>query len=349
MAAPKRVPVPPAKPKTAAKPAAAPPPAPSAKPRVPEKPAVAKPEPRPKITRDSTLRVLISGASGMIGTELRRQLEAAGHTVLTLVRRAPTRSTEYTWSPDAKILDFRLLDDVDAVVNLSGASLNRLPWTPGWKRQIRHSRVNATRALAEAMSMASRPPSVFLSGSAVGFYGDRPGERLTEESARGTGFLADVVGEWEAVAGLSPDVTRTVLLRTGVVVSSHGGAIAPLRLLTRLGVSGPLGSGSQHWPWISLRDEAAAIVHLLTSAVAGPVNLVGPTPATAAQIGARLAKDLHRPFLIKAPEPLLKLALQDAAEQLLLADQKVAPAKLLSDGFTFRHETSDAAVDDYAR
>jgi uncharacterized protein (TIGR01777 family) len=349
MAAPKRVPVPPAKPKPVAKPAAAPPPSPAAKPRVPEKPAVPKPEPRRRITKDSTLRVLIAGASGMIGTELRRQLAAGGHTVLTLVRRAPASPTEYTWAPDAKILDFRLLDDVDAVVNLSGASLNRLPWTPGWKRQIRHSRVNATRALAEAMSMASRPPAVFLSGSAVGFYGDRPGERLTEESPPGTGFLADVVGDWESVAALAPAATRTVLLRTGVVVSAHGGAIAPLRLLTRLGVSGPLGPGTQHWPWIGLHDEAAAIVHLLTSSIAGPVTLVGPTPATAAQIGARLARDLHRPFVLPAPEPILTLALQDAARQLLLADQKVASTVLLSDGFAFRHETSDAAIDDYAR
>ncbi|BDZ47603.1 hypothetical protein GCM10025866_35120 [Naasia aerilata] len=197
--------------------------------------------------------------------------------------------------------------------------------------------------------MASRPPAVFLSGSAVGVYGDRPGERLTEDSPAGSGFLADVVQEWESVAALAPAATRTVLLRTGVVISSHGGAMAPLRLLTRLGVSGPLGPGTQHWPWISLHDEAAAIVHLLTSSVVGPVNLVGPTPATAAQIGARLAADLHRPFVIPAPAPLLTLALQDAARYLLLSDQKIAPTRLLGDGFTFRHSTSDAAVDDYAR
>ena len=280
----------------------------------------------------------------MIGTELRRQLEAAGHTVLTLVRREPQNDAEFTWAPDAKILDFRLLEGVDAVVNLSGASLTRLPWTSGWKTQILRSRVKSTEALVEAMTMAATPPQVFLSGSAVGFYGDRPGERLDEESARGTGFLADVVSEWEAAARLAPEATRTVLLRTGVVLGP-GGALAPLRALTKLGISGPLGSGTQHWPWISLHDEAAAIVHLLTSTLSGPVNLAGPEPATADQIGARLAEELHRPFRIRAPKAILTLALQDAAKELLLADQEVVPMRLLADGFVFRHATSDAAVD----
>jgi uncharacterized protein (TIGR01777 family) len=283
----------------------------------------------------------------MIGTELQRQLADAGHTVLTLVRRAPSKPTEYTWAPDAKILDFRLLDDVDAVVGLSGASLGRLPWTPGYKRQLVTSRLNATRALVDAMAMASRPPAVFLNASAVGIYGDRPGERLTEESARGTGFLPDLVADWEAAALLAPDSTRTVLLRSGVVMGPAG-ALAPLRLLTRLGVSGPIGSGTQHWPWISLHDEAAAIIHLMTSSLSGPVNLVGPTSATAEQIGSRLAKDLRRPFAIRAPESVLKLALQDFAPE-LLAERDVVPTRLLADGFTFRHPTSEDAVDAYAR
>jgi uncharacterized protein (TIGR01777 family) len=349
MAAPKRVPVPPAKPARAAKPTPAPKPIAGAngRPKPPEKPAP-KPAERRVLRKGDPLRVLIAGASGMIGSELRRQLEEAGHTVLTLVRRAPATPNEFTWAPDAKILDFRVMDTVDAVVNLSGASLTRVPWTPGWKRQIRSSRINATRALVEAMTMATRPPAVFLSASAVGFYGDRPGEELTEDAPRGDGFLADVVADWEAAAQLAPDVTRTVLLRTGVVLGPHG-ALAPLRLQARLAVGGPLGSGTQHWPWIGLHDEAAAIVHLLTSTLSGPVNLVGPEPATMEQLGSRLAKDLHRPFVFRAPEPLIKLGLQDAARELLLADQKVVPAKLLADGFVFRYGTSDAGIDAYAR
>lgn len=291
------------------------------------------------------MRVLITGASGLIGTELQRQLREAGHEVRTLVRRQPRDSTEFTWAPDAKILDFRLLEEVDAVVNLSGASLNHLPWTPSYKEQILRSRVKATQALVEAMAMVSSPPPVFLSGSAVGIYGDRPGARLTEESAPGEGFLPDVVEAWEAAALLAPDKTRTVLLRTGLVLAPKGGALDPLRLLTKLGVSGRLGTGGQHWPWIALQDEAAAIVHLLTSEIEGPVNLVGPTPATASRIGERLATDMHRPFAFAVPEKVIEFALRDAGRELLLASQKVVPTRLLADGFAFRYETSDQAID----
>jgi len=342
MAAPKRVPVP------SAKPPAKPPARPSnaraagAKPKV-ERPAAPAPAPRERIDRSSTVRVLIAGASGMIGTELIRQLESAGHTVQTLVRREPRNPTEFTWAPDAKILDFRILENVDAVINLSGASLNRLPWTAGWKKQILRSRVKATSALVEAMGMASSPPQVFLSGSAVGIYGSRPGETLTETSPKGTGFLAGVVEEWEAAARLAPAATRTVLLRTGVVLGD-GGALGPLRTLTTLGVSGPLGGGKQHWPWISLHDEAAAIVHLMTSTVSGPVNLTGPTPASENDIGRALADQLHRPYALPAPRFAIELGLGDAGRELLLTDQNVTPAVLLADGFAFRHATSTEAV-----
>jgi len=338
MAAPKRVPVPSAKP--AAKPANSR--TAATKPQ-PERPATPKPAPRPRIDRNSSLRVLIAGASGLIGTELIRQLEAAGHTVQTLVRREPQKPSEFTWAPDAKILDFRILENVDAVVNLSGASLNRLPWTAGWKKQILRSRIKATSALVEAMGMAASPPPVFLSGSAVGYYGDRPGEVLTESSPKGTGFLSDVVEEWEAAARLAPAATRTVLLRTGVVLGP-GGALGPLRTLTRLGISGPLGGGAQHWPWVSLHDEAAAIVHLLTSTVAGPVNITGPTPAVENEIGRPLAEQLHRPYALPAPKFAIALGLGDAGRELLLADQQVTPTVLLADGFTFRHTTSTEAI-----
>ncbi|MET0589772.1 MAG: TIGR01777 family oxidoreductase [Naasia sp.] len=355
MAASKRVPVPPAR--EPARPRSADPVAPSEAPPGADRtadaapvagkaaPPAPRPAPRPKITKDSSLRVLIAGASGLIGTELQRQLREAGHEVRTLVRREPRDPTEFTWAPDAKILDFRILEEIDAVVNLSGASLNRLPWTKSYREQILRSRIKATQALVEAMAMTSSPPPVFLSGSAVGFYGDRPGQRLAEDAGRGEGFLADVVSEWEAAAALAPDRTRTVLLRTGVVLAPSGGALAPVKLLTRFGVSGPLGTGGQHWPWISLHDEAAAIVHLLTSELSGPVNLVGPTPATASRIGRHLAERLHRPFAIPAPARLIELVLGDAGRELLLASQKVVPAKLLADGFVFRDEISDQAVD----
>jgi len=280
----------------------------------------------------------------MIGSELQRQLRKDGHTVLTLVRRTPESEHEFAWSPESRVLDARVLDDVDAVVSLSGASISRIPWTKGWKKQILDSRISATRTLAEAMGMAASPPATFISGSAVGFYGDRPAERLTESAPRGGGFLADVVEEWEQTAGLAPERVRTVLARTGLVIG-EGGAMAPLRLLTRFGLAARVGSGGQHWPWISLYDQAAALRHLLTSSLRGPVNLAGPTPATADRVTRALASAMHRPHAFVLPERLIRLGMGEAGEQLLLPSQKVLPTKLLADGFVFRDETIEQAVE----
>jgi len=290
------------------------------------------------------VRVLIAGASGFIGSALVERLTAGGHEVVRLVRRRAQAPDEATWSPAAGIIDFTVMDRVDAVVNLSGASLARLPWTKNYRGVLVDSRITATRTLADAMRKARHPPAVFLSASAVGYYGDRPGELLTEFSSAGSGFLAELVGRWETAAMLAPDETRTAVFRTGIVVG-YGGAMQRIGTLTRFGLSGRLGTGGQHWPWISLDDEVAALLHLLDSKLSGPVNLVGPTPATADRVMNAMAERMHRPYTFTVPERMLELALGRAADELLLSSQKVRPQRLIDDGFRFSHVTVESALD----
>jgi uncharacterized protein len=194
------------------------------------------------------------------------------------------------------------------------------------------------------MNMASSPPEVFLSASAVGFYGDRPGERLTERSPKGDGFLSDLAEAWEQAAQIAPAKTRVVNFRTGLVVG-RGGAFTPLIPLTRLGLGLRFGTGGQHWPWISLYDEAAAIRHLMTSRMSGTVNLAGPTYATADRVTHHLARSLHRWYPGRVADGLIAAGLGEAGRELLLTSQKVIPARLVDDGFVFRHETVEDAID----
>ncbi|WP_341769714.1 TIGR01777 family oxidoreductase [Agromyces protaetiae] len=288
--------------------------------------------------------MLVAGASGFIGTALVARLRESGHEVVRLVRRRAEADDEASWSPASGIIEFTVMDRVDAVVNLSGASLARIPWTKRYRAEILDSRVSATRTLADAMRKARTPPGVFLSASAVGYYGDRPAELLTEGSPAGDGYLASVVSRWEAQARLAPAETRTVTLRSGIVVGA-GGAMRRIERLTKFGASGRLGTGGQHWPWISLDDETRAIEHLLTSELSGAVNIVGPTPATADRVLSALAERMRRPYGIAVPEVALKTGLGVMAEELLLASQKVRPQRLLDDGFRFEHATVEQAID----
>lgn len=289
------------------------------------------------------MKIVIGGASGMIGRPLMEHLRGRGDEVVRLVRRVPAGPDEVRWDPANEVLDPDALAGADAVVNLSGASLARLPWTRGYRRRIVESRLTATRTLVRALhALVDRgePSPAFVSGSATGFYGDRPGELLEESSPAGRGFLASVVTMWEAAASEAPASTRVALARTGVVLG-RSGALAPLRLMTALGFAGPIDGGRQHWPWISLHDEVAALTHLIDTPLHGPVNLVAPSPATAAEVVRTLARTMRRPYW--APLPLGTL-MGEAGRELLSADQDVRPGVLTESGFRFAHAELDAAI-----
>ena len=295
------------------------------------------------MTSHDRQRILISGASGMIGVPLVKALRAAGHDVRTLVRRAPRTPDEFRWKPSDAILDPTALDGVGAVINLSGASIARIPWTPGYRRELVSSRIDATRLLAERIAAMDTPPAVFLSGSAIGFYGDRPRVRLDDDSPRGDGFIPDLVLAWEQAAAIAAAATRVVTMRTSVVVAKSGG-LAPVRLFTAVGLGSRFGAGRQFWPWISLDDEVGAIIHLLTSKLSGAVVLAGPTPATADEITTAFARLMHRPRIWPVPAWAIRLGLGEAGEHLLLADVQVQPVRLAADDFVWKHRTVDAAI-----
>lgn len=288
--------------------------------------------------------VVIAGGSGLIGGALTWLLQAEGRRITHLVRRPARGPHEVEWLTDGRPLDPAVLDGADAVVCLNGASIGRLPWTAGYRRTLRESRLIPTRTLATALrSLGGRAPA-FLCASAVGYYGDRPGETLEEASPQGGTFLAELSGAWEREARAAGRETRVVLLRTAPLLHAEG-VLKPLLALTRAGLSGPLGAGTQLWPWISLDDEVRAIRHLITADIEGPVNLCGPHAASANDIGRELARQLHRPFLLPAPAWALRLGLgRDAADSLLLADARVLPTVLEGSGFAFEHPTVERAV-----
>lgn len=290
-------------------------------------------------------RVVVAGASGLIGRALVASLRADGAAVTTLVRRPAERPDEVEWLRDSTPLDPAVLDGADAVVGLCGASIGRFPWTAKYKNTLLWSRITPTQVLARALRELGSSAPVFASASAVGYYGTAPGARLTETSPRGDSFLADLCGEWETAALAAGEATRVVLLRTAPVVD-RAGVLAPLVLLTRLGLSGPIGRGTQAWPWISLHDEVRAIRHAIDGELAGPVNLAGPTRATANDLGFALAVRMNRPYLLRAPVWGLRPALgDDATEAILTSDAHVVPEALESSGFGFAHPTVEDAID----
>jgi uncharacterized protein (TIGR01777 family) len=300
--------------------------------------------PDPATPGGGARRVVVAGASGLIGSALVESLRADGVEVTRLVRHAPTAPDEVEWLTDAAPLDPDVLAGADAVVGLNGASIGRFPWTPHYRNTLLWSRVTPTQVLARALRALGTDAPHFVSGSAVGFYGSAPGRRLDETSPRGTTFLADLCGEWEGAARAAGDDVRVALLRTAPVVHEDG-VLKPLILLTKLGVSGPIGRGTQVWPWISLEDEVRGIRHVIDAGLTGPVNFTGPTRATANDLGFALAVRLNRPFVVRAPVWAMKAVLgSDATEALLTTDADVAPAVLEGSGFAFHHRTVEEAV-----
>jgi uncharacterized protein len=301
------------------------------------------------------VNILVAGSSGFIGTALVQRLTQADHTVTRLVRGAPRpptgdpRVTEVAWDPAAGTVDRGALDldgPFDGVVNLAGAGIGDRRWSASRQQTILDSRVSATSTLVDAMVHLSSPPPVLINASAVGYYGDRGDEELSESSTSGTGFLASVCRAWEAAAApAAEEGIRTVLLRTGFVLSRRGGALGRQLPLFRMGLGGRLGSGTQFRSWITLDDEVGVILHCLENQVEGAVNATGPVPATDGQLARAIAGALHRPGVLAVPAPALRLALgAEMAAELLLGGQRVLPAALIAQGYAFTHTDLDLAI-----
>lgn len=292
------------------------------------------------------MRILVSGASGLVGSALTRVSRGDGDEVLRLVRRPAKVDDEVSWDPAAGTgPDPAALDGIDAVVHLAGAGIGDHRWTAAYKQEIRDSRVRSTTLLAAALAGLSRPPRVFLSGSAVGYYGDTGDTEVDENSPAGNDFLAGVAQEWEAAAeAASAAGIRVVSLRSGIVMSSRGGALGKVLPLFRLGLGGRLGSGRQWVSWIARPDHVAATRFLLSADdVSGPVNLTAPNPVTNAEYTKEIAAAVHRPAALAAPSSALKVALGGFAET-VLGGQRVLPRRLLELGFTFSYPEIGGAL-----
>ena len=292
------------------------------------------------------LRVLISGASGLLGSALTRELRSCGHQTIALVRRAPGRD-EVQWDPD-RPLDPAKLADADAIVHLAGKNIAGL-WTRKFKQEVLESRVHGTRTLATAAAESFRQtgkPRILVCASGMSYYGDRGDEVLTEDSPLGRGFLADVVRQWEAAAAPARDAgLRVVHLRIGVVLARDGGALKPLLLPFRLGLGGRIGSGKQWWSWIALDDVIGIMRFALENdAVRGPVNTVGPSPVRNSEFVRALGRQLHRPTIFPLPEFVVRTVMGEMGQELLLNSARVLPAKLNAAGYTFRHAELDDAL-----
>jgi hypothetical protein len=284
------------------------------------------------------LRVLVSGSSGLIGTAVVREFAAGGGVVTRLVRRAPTGPAEVSWDPVTGALDRARLSGFDAVIHLAGESLARGRWTGARKASIRDSRVQGTRLLCEALAEAERPPRVLISASAIGYYGDRGDEVLTEESPPGQGFLPDVAQAWEAAAAsAAARGIRVVRLRNALVLAAHGGVLAKMLPPFRLGLGATLGNGRAWWSWVAL-DDVIGIIRCAVECeeLDGAINVASPMPVRSAAFSETLGRVLRRPVLVRIPAAAVRLVFGEMADQTLLASTRVEPARLVRADYRFR-------------
>ncbi len=308
------------------------------------------------------MRILVSGSTGFVGTALVKTLEGQGHTVVPLVRGGAARRDAATvhakgheenvaWDPVTGRFDAAGAEGADALVHLAGASIADGRWNAARKELLRTSRIDATRHLIGALGKLQRPPRVIVAASAIGYYGDRGEETLTEASAPGTDFLPEICRGWEAEAARAALFgARVVNLRSGIILAAHGGALPRMVLPFKLGAGGRLGSGRQWMSWVTLRETISIIQFALTTpGLAGPVNVVTPNPVRNTEFTKVLAKTLHRPAMFPAPAFALRLALGEMADALLLASQKVMPAKLADSGYRFSQPDLAGALADVLR
>ncbi len=292
------------------------------------------------------MRVVVSGASGLIGSALVEELEQAGHGVLRLVRRQ-AGADEHAWDPSTGRLDPAVLEAAAAVVHLSGAGIGDHRWSASRRKELVTSRIESTALLVNSMEKLAQAPSVFVCASAIGFYGDRGDDLLTERSEAGTGFLADLCRRWEHAASRARDLgIRTVSARSGIVLSTSGGALARQLPLFRLGLGGRLGTGRQWTSWVSIEDEVRALrLAVESESLSGPVNVVAPGPVRNGDFTKALGRALRRPAVMAVPPVALRLALgRPLVDEALLASQRVVPQALEAAGFTFRHPELDSAL-----
>ena len=290
------------------------------------------------------MNVLVSGATGLIGSTLIPELEAGGHRV-TRLTRSPRSGEDVRWDPDAGTIEGDLAG-TEAVVHLAGESIAECRWTAEKKKRILESRQKSTRLLAEEIAGLQTPPSVMVSVSAIGYYGDRGNELLTEESEPGDLFLSRVCLEWEAAADPARDAgVRVVHPRFGIVLSTEGGALGTTLPIFKLGGGGKIGSGRQYWSWVALDDVVGAILHAIgTDALSGPVNVTAPDPPTNAEYTRVLGGVLGRPTFFTVPAPAARIALGGMADELLLASARVQPAKLEETGYKYRYPELEGAL-----